>query len=762
MSSVRQIAIAGNPNSGKTTIFNALTGSSQHVGNWPGVTVEHKVGAMKVEDESFQVVDLPGIYSISAYSEDQKVSRDYLLSGDASLIVDVVDATNLERNLYLTQQLRELGFPVLVVLNMWDLAHKRGIQIDCKGLSKSLGVPVLPVCAHVAKDLQLLKKTIAKLSHERNPEPVLALPAHDVFLQQYQMLCSILGDRPFYAGSSNFALQPSWVALKCLEGDEGIFRYLEVDSRIAQAEFDGIRNAVIATGESPEILIAEERFRRIQLELNENVKQSSMEDPLTEKLDRIILHRFWGLPLFLLAMYMVFWFTINIGGAFIDFFDILLGAVLVDGLSVVLNGIGLPSALTVILANGVGAGVQSLSTFIPVIFSLFFVLSLLEDSGYMARAAFVMDRFMRLLGLPGKAFVPLLVGFGCSVPAFMGTRTLEQRKDRIMTSLMVPFMSCGAKMPVYALFAVAFFPDAGQNVIFLLYLVGILVAVGTGLLLKYTVLKGKSSPLIMELPAYHVPKFANMVKHAWMRLKDFIVKGGKVLVPIMAILGILNAVSLDGKFGDVDEGETVLAVIGKTVTPVFEPFGVREENWPASVSLFTGFFAKEVVVGTLSGLYSQEAAKNAAGNSDEEPWSFGGSIQDAFLTIPVNLKDAFASITDPLGLSSATADAGEESTFQAMRNGFGTGKWGAFAFLLFVLLYVPCMAATATMAKELGWAVTSFMVFYSTSLAWISATLVYQIFVGHQMHWIAASIALMGSILLALRLWAKSFSTTKP
>lgn len=755
MKGVRQIAIVGNPNSGKTTIFNALTGSSQQVGNWPGVTVEYVLGSMHAKKNAYQIVDLPGIYSFNAHSEDQRISRDYLMSGKASLIVDVVDASNLERNLYLTQQLRELGLPVLVVLNMWDLASKRGTRIDIEGLARTLGCPVVAICGHQKSDIRLLKEQIAELDHARNPEPLLALPDHPEFMRNFRLLCKHLGDKPFYMVPQGLALSPQWVALKCLEGDEGLFSLLEVGNRMTRPEFEGIRKAIVDTGDSPEILIAEERFRKIQEELVRNVQGGTPDDPLTTRLDKVLLHRFLGFPLFLLAMYLVFWFTINIGGAFIDFFDILFGALLVDGVHALVDPLGLSSALGVILADGIGAGVQSLSTFIPVIFSLFFMLSLLEDSGYMARAAFVMDRFMRLLGLPGKAFVPLLVGFGCSVPAFMGTRTLEQRKDRILTSLMVPFMSCGAKMPVYALFAVAFFPNAGQNIIFLLYLVGIFVAVATGLLLKHTVLGGKTSPLVMELPSYHVPRLTNMTRHAWLRLKDFIVKGGKVLVPIMAVLGILNAVSLDGRFGEVEEGDTVLAAMGKTVTPIFTPFGIEEENWPASVSLFTGFFAKEVVVGTLSGLYAQSAAQDAVAKTDEESWSLFASVGDAFATVPENLRGALQSITDPLGLASATADAGENSTFAAMRKGFGTGQWGAFAFLLFVLLYVPCMAATATMAKELGWAVTSFMVFYSTALAWIAATLTFQLSVGHDPVWVLAALGMLAAIVMGLRTWSK-------
>jgi len=765
MNQVR-IAIAGNPNSGKTTLFNALTGSNQHVGNWPGVTVELKEGSFLHQQQEFALVDLPGIYSFNAYSDDQRVSRDYLLSGQATVVLNVLDAANLERNLYLTEQILELGIPTVIVLNMWDLAQKRGVRVDLAALAERMGCLVVPVCAFRKLDLAAVREACARAVHFTMPPRLLPLPHGKDFSEAYSTLCTRLGEQPIAVGNNSKGFSASWIAFKLLEGDQGLYSLMHLESRISTEELDALRTASAADGEASEMRIAEERFRCIGELMSGIVQDGVAEEPMTARIDRLFLHRVLGVPIFLLAMYLVFWFTINVGGAFIDFFDLLLGAIFVDGVHAGLNILGAPGVIGVIVADGIGGGLQSLSTFIPVIFSMFFALSILEDSGYMARAAFIMDRFMRFLGLPGKAFVPLLVGFGCSVPAFMGTRTLEHRRDRILTMLMVPFMSCGAKMPVYALFAMAFFPHAGQNIIFLLYVIGILVAIATGLLLKSTVLKGSSSPLVMEMPAYHVPRMRNLVRHSWMRLKDFIFKGGRVLVPIMAILGILNSASLDGRFGNVPEGESVLASMGKAVTPLFHPFGIEDNNWQASVSLFTGFFAKEVVVGTLSGLYAQAAAKNALESTGPVsvqapvvPWDLTAAVGNAFASIPVNLSGVLKTLIDPLGIGNARKTAqGDESVFAAMRAGFTSGTWGAFAFLLFILLYVPCMAATATAAREIGWPVTIFMVLYSTSLAWIAATLAYQISKGHDPFWIITPLLILVAFVLGLRYYGRRTS----
>ena len=363
----------------------------------------------------------------------------------------------------------------------------------------------------------------------------------------------------------------------------------------------------------------------------------------------------------------------------------------------------------------------------------------------MARAAFLMDRFMRVLGLPGKAFVPLLVGFGCSVPAIMATRTLENRRDRVMTILMAPFMSCGAKLPVYALFAVAFFPGSGQNAVFLLYLAGILVAIGTGLLLKNSLLRGEASRFVMELPPYHLPSPQGVVRHAWYRLKDFLLKAGRILIVVMAILGTLNSIDQNGHLG-VSKGEhSLLATAGLAVAPIFEPLGVKRDNWPASVSLFMGVFAKEIVVGTMNALYLQQSGLDNS-QEDAKPSTLVGSLILAVVTTKDNLQALLP------GHDAQDDSAASNPVFPLLRTNFSEGPCQVFAFLLFVLLYMPCVSATSAAARELGSRMTVFMVVYTTGLAWTLSTLFYQISTGHQILWIAIALSLLISVVFALKI----------
>jgi len=701
-----RVALVGNPNCGKTTLFNALTGSNQMVGNWPGVTVERKEGDCTFDGETLRIIDLPGIYSLVAHSEDERVSRDYLLSGDADLILNVVDATNLERNLYLTQLLRELGFRVVVALNMWDLAEQRGLRLDLPILEERLGIRIVPTTATHSSAIHMLKQEL--VGEKRNPRPVQSLETILEFALLQEALTALGGPRR------------GMVSLESHETPEAIAWSERLET---------------ALGDPVQILLAEARYRLIgeALEAAQSVRVQAAHQ--SERLDRILLNRVAGLPLFFVAMYCVFWITIHFGGAFIDFFDQSMGAIFVDGLGRLLTSLHAPAWLNLILTQGVGSGLQTLSTFIPLIFVLFLMLSILEDSGYMARAAFLMDRFMRLVGLPGKAFVPLLVGFGCTVPAILATRTLEHRRDRVMTILMAPFMSCGAKMPVYALFAVAFFPHAGQNAVFLLYLTGIAVAVGTGLLLKGSLFRGEASRFVLELPPYHLPSPYGVLRHSWYRLKDFILKAGKILILVMTVLGTLNAIDTHGKMG-VGPGEySLLAKGGMVVAPLFKPLGVTEDNWPASVALFMGIFAKEIVVGTMNSLYLQQATlSNDAPKITSAP--ILAQLYGAVATTGGNLRDLFLN-------HSRESSAEHNPVFGPLRKNFAEGALQAFAFLLFVLLYVPCVSATTTAARELGGGLTLFMIAYTTGLAWSLSTLFYQITLGHDTFWILIALGIL-------------------
>lgn len=747
-----QIGLVGNPNSGKTTVFNALTGARQRIGNWPGVTVEKKEGEWRLPDgREATLVDLPGIYSLSATSEDERAALQYVLSGAADLFINVVDATNLERNLYLTLLLLELKVPMLVVVTMMDIARSRKLAIDLEHLGRHLGCPVVGVNALNRDEVAAMAREVARRA-EQPEASAFRLEYPDELEREIDVLA---------AGSVKTAealgVSARWVAIKLLEGDPLVAARAAALKDLASVLVgEASRRIEGVLKETPDVLFADTRYGVIQGLCREVLRHTETREYFTAKADKVILNRVLGIPFFLLVMYAVFWTTQVVGGAFIDFFDIAGGTLFVEGTKALLEKVAAPGWIVALLSGGVGAGLQTVATFIPPIFFMFFCLSLLEDSGYMARAAFVMDRFMRWLGLPGKSFVPLLVGFGCSVPAIMATRTLDNRRDRFLTIFMTPFMSCGAKLPVYALFGAAFFGERAGRMVFWIYLSGIVLAILTGLMLKATVFKGEPSHFIMELPPYHLPRLKHILLHTWDRLKLFIGRAGLVIVPMVLLLGFLNSVGRDGSFGNEDTRNSLLCTIGTAITPVFEPMGLEKDNWPAAVSIFTGLFAKEAVVGTLNSLYGQmgeEAAEEAGDAAGEEDGGFDlwGGLAEAFATIPQNLKGVFGGLADPLGLASVSGDeeavAGELeadlSVFRNMRARFSKGPHQAFAYLLFILLYVPCIAAMGAAFRELGRAYGLLLTGYLTVLGWSVATLYYQVTVGRQAVWVLTACALL-------------------
>ena len=757
-----RIAVAGNPNCGKTTLFNELTGSRQMVGNWPGVTVDRKTGVYSFEGHDFELVDIPGIYALSALSTDEKVARDYILSEDYDLIINIVDAANIVRNLYLTTQLLEMRVPMIVVLNKMDVAKARQIRIDTQELSDRLGIPVVPIAASKRSGLTLLKKTIHQ-SAEQNP----ISKADVIYPVEIQEAATILADQ-IRTLANEKSLRADWLAMKLLEDDPEFVNIL--DSATA-ADLEKQQQKITRhLDDDADIAIADARYGFIHWLTESSVSHTTkVGRTLTSQIDKVVLNRVLGLPIFLLMMYLTFMFTINVGGAFIDFFDIAFGAIFVDGMAELLGNINAPAWLIGIVASGIGGGIQTMATFIPPIGFMFLALAVLEGSGYMARAAFVMDRFMRMLGLPGKSFVPLLVGFGCNVPAIMATRTLENQRDRTLTIMMNPFMSCGARLPVYALFAAAFFPTGGQNVVFLLYLAGIGFAVLTGLILKYTLLKGSITPFVMELPPYHVPTIKSVLLRTWDRLKSFLLKAGRILIPMVAILALLNTMSIDGTIGHDDSKESLLSTVSRTLTPVFAPMGIKQDNWPATVGIFTGVFAKEAVVGTLDAIYLQnELQEELAAGGEAEAYSLNASLIEAVQTIPENLAGVVDTLTDPLGLNigdtssieiAAEAQAVSAGTFGAMGRLFD-GKIGAIAYMLFILMYFPCVAAMAAVYRETNMRWTAFIAVWTTGLAYVSATSFYQLatFERHPSFstaWLAGCALLFVVVVLVMRVMGK-------
>jgi len=754
------IAIAGNPNCGKSALFNTFTGIRQKTGNWPGVTVDRKQGFFELDNHTVTVYDLPGIYSLDASSIDEEVTRDYLLSRDANLIINVIDAANLERNLYLTAQLLEMNVPIVLVLNMMDVARKRGIDIDTTKLSQELGCPVVPIVAISGEGIDKLKQEIIAITHgEHNGGFRLA---HDEIVEQAitdliprLKKCSIAADDNLH-----------WLALKLLESDNN------AKDQCGASVMDEVARWQAAieerAGEEADIHIADSRFNHAHALAQSVIREKGkVGKTLTDKIDSFVLSKAFGVPFFLLVMYLMFMFTINFGGAFIDFFDGIAGAIFVDGFSEVLSSIGVPDWLRVILANGLGGGIQIVATFIPIITALYLFLSAVEDSGYMARAAFVMDRFMRSIGLPGKAFVPLIVGFGCNVPAVMATRTLENERERKLTILMNPFMSCGARLPVYALFVAAFFPSNGQNLVFALYLIGITVAVLTGLLMKRTILSGESTGFMMELPPYHTPTLKGISLRTWDRVRLFIKEAGQVIVVMVLVINVLNSIGTDGSFDNEGSSDSVLSVISKTVTPVFAPMGIEQDNWPAVLGIISGVLAKEVVVGTLDTLYTQLARQDAGNPDIDEDFDFWQAIDDAVATVPENLAAISDAFSDPLKLdvgdiesidSAAAAQDVDNATFGAMIKRFD-GQAGAFAYLLFVLLYFPCVATIGAIRREAGTPWALFVAGWTTSIAYVAASGFYQVstFALHPLFsglWLGGTAILIGTVIYGLRQWA--------
>ncbi|MBS1165901.1 MAG: feoB2 [Proteobacteria bacterium] len=726
------VAVVGNPNCGKSTLFNALTGATQRVGNWPGVTVEKRVGRFVHAGRTVDLVDLPGVYligSADAGSQDERVARDFTLSGEADLVLNIVDASNLERNLYLTTQLIELGVPMLIVLNMMDMAKTAGVEIDVTALSERLGCPVVPTVASRASGREAVKAAILEAAALRQA-PV-ARP-----VQHVAVAAAVAGLVPHLADAARAAkADPNWLALKLIEGDT--LAESLAGPALSATVISARRAIEEAAGEEADIVIADGRYTFVGELMAGVCRQTTrLSAPLSQMIDRVVLNRVLGVPIFLFAMYLMFLFTISVGGAFIDFFDQAFGAVFVDGLDHLLSALGTPPIVEAALV-GFGSGIRTVSTFVPIIACLFLFLSFLEDSGYMARAAFVMDRAMRAIGLPGKSFVPLIVGFGCNVPAIMATRTLESRRDRIMTSLMAPFMSCGARLPVFALFAAAFFPVSGQNIIFGLYIIGLAFAVLTGLVLKSTLLDGEPTRFVMELPPYHIPTIRSVVVQAWQRLREFIIRAGQVIVPIVMVLSFLSAIGTDGSIGRDNSRDSVLAVVSQELVPVFEPMGVTQDNWPAAVGLFTGIFAKEAVIGTLNALYEQvgqQGVPAAGAVASAAEAGVGSKLLGALATIPENLGALGSSLTDPLGLNVGYVDdsaaAAQElqvngSVFGAMQSHFG-GTPAAFAYMLLILLYTPCVAALGAMRHEIGGKWTAFAAVWTTAVGYLAAVSFYQ------------------------------------
>ena len=636
------IALAGNPNSGKTTLFNALTGSNQYVGNWPGVTVEKKEGTARLGDREITVVDLPGIYSLSPYSMEEIVARDFIIGEGPDAVIDIVDATNLERNLYLTVQLLELERPLVLALNFMDEVKARGDQIDVERLSKELGVPVVPITAKTGEGLDELLQVAHRQMHlgvTYEPDDLYDDFTHDI----HHRMGELIHD---YAYAAN--LPAHWASIKLLEGDGIVAKALNLPADV-QNKLDAIiaeYEASSALGDR-ETLVADSRYRYIERVVRASVvKGKGSEGPtLTEKIDRIVTGKYTALPLFLCAMLVMFVITFGPFGSWLQDGVSALIDLFSGWLEGALSAAGAPDVLISLACDGIISGVGGVLSFLPQIALLFFFLSFLEDSGYMSRAAFIMDRLLRRFGLSGKAFIPMLMGFGCSVPAIMSTRTLASERDRRMTILLTPFMSCSAKIPIYGVFSAAFFPDHAALVMIGLYILGILVGIVAAKVLGATAFRGNPVPFVMELPNYRFPSAKSVGQLCWDKAKDFLTRAFTIIFVATIIVWFLQ--TFDTRLNLVaDSADSLLATVGAWIAPIFKPLGFGD--WRVSTALVTGFIAKENVISTLGILTGSGADVSAA---------------------------ALGTLFTP-----ATA-AG---------------------FLAFTLLYTPCVAAISAVKRELG------------------------------------------------------------
>ena len=661
------LALVGNQNCGKTTLFNCLTGSNQHVGNFPGVTVDQKSGEVRGTKDC-SVVDLPGIYSIRPYSIEERVTRDFIFNQHPDGIINIVDATNLERNLYLTLQLLELRLPMVLVLNMMDEVRGNGGSIDIAGLEQALGVPVIPVSAAKGEGISEVVDTIVAVSRQKQPPRVQdfcpAGPVHRCI----HAVSHIIEDH-----ADRLGISARFCATKVIEEDPEFIEKLRLD----QNEYELIEHSVVEMeterGLDRNAALADMRYNYIERVCARCVThgQESREHRRSVKIDSVLTNRYLALPLFILIMLTVFWLTFNvIGAALSDWLSLGIDA-LTGAVDRGLTALEINPVVHSLIIDGIFAGVGSVLGFLPIIVVLFFFLSVLEDTGYMARVAFVMDTLLRRIGLSGRSFVPMLIGFGCTVPAVMASRTLPSERDRKMTILLTPFMSCSAKIPIYTVFTAAFFPRYQPLVMIGLYVGGMAAGVLTALFFKSSVLRGKPAPFVMELPNYRLPSARSVCMLMWEKARDFLQKAFTVIFLATVIIWFLQ--SFDRRLNPVtDSAQSLLATIGQWIAPVFRPLGFSD--WRVATALLTGFTAKEAVVSTLGVLLGTGTAE------------LGGALTGLFTPA------------------------------------------AALSFLTFTLLYTPCVAAVAAIRRELHSTVKTLgVVAFQCGIAWVAAGVVYMV-----------------------------------
>ncbi|MFC1703533.1 ferrous iron transport protein B [Candidatus Omnitrophota bacterium] len=700
------IALAGNPNSGKTTVFNNITGFHQRVGNYPGVTVEKKEGILDYKDYQIRIVDLPGTYSLSAYSIDEVIARNFVIEEKPDVVINVIDTSNIERNLYLATHFIELGVPLVLAFNMHDVAQKQGLAIDKDGLAKLLGAPIIFTVASKNRGMNELFDEAINLVEGRTQFEGTTLTYGQEIQEELRKIESVV-----VLDKCLIEKYPSqWLAIKLLENDSEVKKQIEKSSyaKEIQDQAEGsTRHLQSILGDTPEALIADRRYGFISGACSEAVRKTFEErHNISDMIDNVLVNKVVGLPIFLGVMWLLFKFTFTLSQPLMTLIERgqqwlggFVGSLLPQG-----------SLINALVVDAVIGGVGSVLVFVPVIFLLFFAMAILEDSGYLARAAFIMDRFMHKLGLHGRSFIPMLLGFGCNVPAIMATRVIEDRKDRLVTILINPFMSCGARLPVYILFIGAFFPEhLAGNVLFSLYLIGIVIAMIMAVVLRKFFLRGEAAHFVMELPPYRMPTFKGLLVHMWERGSHYLKKAGTIIFAACVVMWLLSNFPMNQKFSkDYDmlitqaqgNSEVIIQLenqkhaerlensyagsLGKAIAPLFKPLGF--DDWKIAVGLVGGVAAKEIMIGTLGTLHS-------VGEVREESEALRGALRDT-------KRSDGTKLFTPLV---------------------------AYALMVFVLLYIPCLATIAVIRQEThSWGWPLFTIFYTVVVAWGAAFIVYQ------------------------------------
>lgn len=710
------VAVAGNPNSGKSTLINAIAGTRLHVGNWPGVTVEKKTAVFEYEGRKIKLVDLPGTYSLSPYTQEEIVARDYLVHEKPDVIINVVDATNLERNLYLTVQLMELGIPLVIAMNIHDEAEKKGYKIDIKNMGEMLGMRVIPTVSTKKKGLDELIKAVIDVADSASlNKPRLLNYSEDIESAAVIIEMSIKNLYPQLVEK----YPQRWLSLKLMEGDSHVMKEVSLSGNGTFVN-DAVTHLKKAHGEDIESLMADERYAIASGLTHEVLKRPELRKmEITEKIDKIVLNRFLGIPIFLAAMWLVFKLTFDVATPFVDWIDTMTAGPFKRWTEAFMGLINAPDWTISLVTEGIIAGVGFVLVFVPVIFAMMFFITFLEGSGYMARAAFVMDRAMHAMGLHGKSFIPMLLGFGCNVPAIYATRTLENPKDKALTALLIPLMSCGARLPVYVLFTGVFFAANAGTVLWSLYVMGIALAVVMGVIFKKTLFKGEAPMFIMELPPYRMPSFRSLMIHTWEKGKHFLIKAGTYILAVSILVWFL----LNLPWGVEHKKDSYLGKTGQVIAPVFEPLGFG--NWEAASSLITGVIAKEIVVGTMGEIYVQKTDEEAQ-NTGEKP-SLTEDLKEIGTSFASAARDSIVNVFSTFGIASITAEEDEEQggLRSVIQQGFT--PLTAYAFMAFVLLYMPCVIVAIAMRQEFGtWKWFGIAFAYQMALAWVVAFIIYQ------------------------------------